>query len=672
MQFSRTIRSAIFAASVALALLSGLSEPVRSQDAGLRVSVPGITELDYPFVQAVVDVEDTTASAPGGLGVSNFSATINGGPAPVAGVELASSQQLPLDVLLMIDTSGSTEGEPLAQAKTAAITFIRSLAPEDRVAIMRFANSVTVQQDFTTDKEAAVGAVNGLRSTGQTELYKAAAGAINQAATSPAFRRAVILLTDGAQDAVVTDVTAEGAYALAAASGIPVFTIAQGAAIEDSSFLFEVARVSNGRYLEAPAPGDLQNVYASIGRLLQNQYLVTIDASGSAGQAAVDVGITVNSVGRTASATGRFAPSPAFAAPAITVRGVIAGESLDAPRLIEVEVAGPQSIDKAAFIVDGVNVFETSTAPFAFTYDPDKFGESSHSLRVSVTVGGRIIDAPPVPFTSIPRSPTAAPEPGDSGGGSGLPVLAVAAVLAALTALGIAYLVVHRIRTTSGPSLAVVSPDQRVTPWATRHRPVTPPREQEPQAPDTTRDEAQEIGEPLGMLLSHTGSDAGHEYLVGGKPVSIGSGDNCAVRIDDPSLASEEARLWIRKQTLMYHRIARLTTIATTGGTGGWTMLEPGETFAIGSHTFEFKLLPRDAPVPEPGATAPDPDVTPMSTEIPNILRDKPDASPRGAPSMTPFLAPSSADSTPRRLTEMMPRDMGFSEQDLDPEERAG
>ena len=104
---------------------------------------------------------------------------------PVSNAELASSNAIPLDVTLLMDTSGSTEGEGLAQAKNAAIAFIQGLAPEDRVAVMRFANSVTLQQDFTTDKQAAINAINALSSRGQTELYKATDAAVRQAATSP-------------------------------------------------------------------------------------------------------------------------------------------------------------------------------------------------------------------------------------------------------------------------------------------------------------------------------------------------------------------------------------------------------------------------------------------------------------------------------------------------------
>lgn len=655
---ARTASRAVLALLAVAGLAFVAIGVAHGQDVGLRATIASVTELEYPNAQVAVNTEDTSGNVVGTLGPESFQIAVDGKLTTVSAAELASSTSSPLDVLLMIDTSGSTEGEGLAQAKSAAVSFIRNLAPEDRVAVMRFANSVTVQQDFTSDKEAAVAAVQNLVAKGQTELYKAAAGAINQAATSASSRRAVILLTDGSQDVVVTDVTASAALSLASSTGIPVFTIAQGAAIEDASFLADLADASNGAYLEAPGPGDLNSVYQSIGRLLQNQYVVTFDASEAAGKAESSITVQVVVGGRSATATAAFKPTAAFAAPTVAISGLTAGESLAEEREITVTATGAQPITKAAFYVDSVNVFEASAEPFTFTYDPDKFGEGEHSLRVSVTVGGKLIDGESVTFTSVPAAPVVTEEPAGGGGGS-LPVLPIAAVVGALAVVGAGFLVVQRIRTTSGPSLAMVSPDQRVTPWATKHRTITKPPADGGEPVEDDVAPAEEIGEPLGVLISRAGSDLGQEYLVGGKPVSIGSSRRCAVRISDSDLASEEARVWIRKGNLMLHRLTRLTTIATEGVSGGWTMMDSGETFQIGEHVFEFRLLPEGAPVPD-GTAAPA-----ASPDVPNILRDKPGADATPPPPST-LPEPGMADDRPRRLTDMMPREMGFNHQDVD------
>jgi|CXWL01.1.fsa_nt_gi VWFA-related protein len=671
--------AAFAAALVAVAVAHG-------QDASLRSTIASVSELPYPDAQAVVNVEDTSGASLQGLNASNFTVTVGGAPAVVSKAELASSDSIPLDVLLLIDTSGSTAGEALAQSKNAAEAFVRGLAPEDRVAIMRFANSVTVQQDFTTDRAAAIAAINGLQSTGQTEIYKATAAAVSQAATSTSPRRALILLTDGAQDAIVTDVTREGALAAARSASVPVFTIAQGAAIEDSSFLIDLASISNGAYLEAPTPGALTGVYQGIGRLLQNQYIVTFDASSAAGQVDAPIKVQVSASGRTSSATSTFTPSGAFLAPAITIFGLAAGDALEEMRDITATSEGAQPITKAAFYVDNVNVFEATSAPFTFSYDPDLFTEGEHTLRISVTIGGKIVDGAALTFSSVPAAPVAPGGAENSRGGGGLPILPIAGIVGVLAVIGGGFLVVQRVRQVSGPSLAIASADQRITPWATQHRSITTPSaDDESAAPSATimPPVAEEVGEPLGVLIACAGTDAGRQYPVGGQPVRIGSGSQCAVRINDPRLATEEARIWIKKDNLMVHRLTRLTSIAHDGVSGGWTMMDPGETLQIGDHIFEFRLLPEGAPLPDREAAP----AAPRSGDTTNIFRDKgappapalpqpgmastkPDAGPPPATEADPQTSPT--DAPPRRLTEMMPREMGFPHEGNDqPEQQA-
>jgi hypothetical protein len=124
---------------------------------------------------------------------------------------------------------------------------------------------------------------------------------------------------------------------------------------------------------------------------------------------------------------------------------------------------------------------------------------------------------------------------------------------------------------------------------------------------------------------------------VGASPVSIGSGARCGVRIDDPTLAAEEARTWVRNGHLMLHKITRLTAIAYEGTSGGWVILEPGDSFDIGAHRFEFKLLPSPSPVgtaDELALSAADPQVT-------------------GGDAPPPKAGP---EPRPLRLAELMPR----------------
>jgi hypothetical protein len=163
--------------------------------------------------------------------------------------------------------------------------------------------------------------------------------------------------------------------------------------------------------------------------------------------------------------------------------------------------------------------------------------------------------------------------------------------------------------------------------------------------------------------------------------VSIGSGSRCGVRIDDPSLAGEEARTWVRNGQLMVHKMIRLTDVAIEMPTGGWLILEPGDTFSIGEHTFEFRLMPERAPAPgtdepAPGGprdpASPAPGIRPSFNPMPMPSADA--SASHTPPSIFRDAGPDAAEGTgmtdePTPLFRTPPRS---DSPDLDEEQRAG
>lgn len=111
---------------------------------------------------------------------------------------------LPRELILVIDTSGSMEGESIKQARTALDLALASLRPGDRFNVIQF-NSVT--EALFPDAVAATPAdvalarewVAGLRASGGTEMLDALRTALR--GTPPAGHvRQVVFATDGAVD----------------------------------------------------------------------------------------------------------------------------------------------------------------------------------------------------------------------------------------------------------------------------------------------------------------------------------------------------------------------------------------------------------------------------------------------------------------------------------------
>jgi VWFA-related protein len=102
----------------------------------------------------------------------------------------------PVDVALLLDTSGSTEQE-LARIQNAAIAFVHQLHPDDEVAVISFAEDVKLQEDFSIDRNRNEYGIKKTRSGGCTVEYEAVWLALEEVLKPIKERTALVLFTDG-------------------------------------------------------------------------------------------------------------------------------------------------------------------------------------------------------------------------------------------------------------------------------------------------------------------------------------------------------------------------------------------------------------------------------------------------------------------------------------------
>jgi tight adherence protein B len=109
--------------------------------------------------------------------------------------------------LLVIDTSGSMGGPPLAAAKAAADEFLASVPDDVQVGLVSFAEIAALRLPPTKNRDAVRAAVGALAAGGDTALYDGLSIAINRL-TSPEYSdavRSIVLLTDGEDRGSGTD-----------------------------------------------------------------------------------------------------------------------------------------------------------------------------------------------------------------------------------------------------------------------------------------------------------------------------------------------------------------------------------------------------------------------------------------------------------------------------------
>ena len=166
-----------------------------------------------------------------------------------------------VDIVLAIDRSLSMRGEPLSKAVEAARTFIAGLeAPTHRVAVVSFADDVTVDAEMQHGLGRAHQALGWLVADGRTNL----AGAVDAAREvlrqngRPDANHVVILLTDGV-DTVGSDPVA--AAEAVRATGAELYCIGLG--FVHDTMLSSMAS-SPQMYYHAPSPSELEGIYRSL------------------------------------------------------------------------------------------------------------------------------------------------------------------------------------------------------------------------------------------------------------------------------------------------------------------------------------------------------------------------------------------------------------------------
>ena len=575
MRPARNLTSYVVAAALAVAL--GVAS-ARAQDPTLDVEIASLDQGDAGTLHAVVNVLDAAGRPVPGLTAENVRATLQDQPAPVLDVQAAVNASFGIDVLLVVDTSGSMQGTPLEQAKAAAKRFVDGLGPRDRVAALTFGDTVTTVQDFTANAETVTTVLEGLEATGNTALYQATADSARMAVASASARKAIIFLSDGLDNGGKSRISREDSLSAAETLGVPTFVIGLGDQT-DRSYLSELAEVTGGRFLETPSPQGLAQLYEDIASFLRAQYVVSIDATGVDLQQPTPVQLEVSIDGMTGSAERTLKPPRLPAGPpTVTISGLLPGQEVSASTTIVSEGVSEDPLSALIFRVDDVNVYQLEEPPFWYELDPEVFSEGPHTLRVeAVTTFGEVGTAA-VDFTAVAATATA---PLDS---LSLEPFMFAGLVVIAGGLAVLYIMWRHRRWRPAKAEAQI---QSLAGVRRSPKPLTVDWEKEEIPP------AEIVQEPTGRIVVTSGPLAGRQFPVGTSPVSIGSGHRSAVALPDEEgrIAPEEARVWVRNGHLMVHRLSHLSNASGEEQSAGWSFLDPGDHFQIGGCRFRFEAV---------------------------------------------------------------------------------
>jgi Ca-activated chloride channel family protein len=254
-----------FMALAALLLL--LPALLPAQEMTLRV--------DVKLVNVFVNVTDQNGAIAGGLTREDFALSEDGRAQQIAVFERQS--ELPLNLTLAIDTSGSVRKD-LTEEQNAARRFAHALLrPQDQMSLMQFATEVRELTPFTNKVSQIDRGLGQLRGDWATSLYDAIFMA-SQRLGAKDGRRALVLVSDG--DDTASSATYAEAVEQALRNEVMIYTIidvpieaSAGRDLGGEHAMITLAEQTGGKSFYV-SDGGLEKAFARVSEDLRTQYLL--------------------------------------------------------------------------------------------------------------------------------------------------------------------------------------------------------------------------------------------------------------------------------------------------------------------------------------------------------------------------------------------------------------
>ena len=555
----------------------------------VNIEIMAVEEEPGRMVLTVSAVDDEGKPFPG-LDPSSFNAWINDTALIVKELHTATDRQ-PASVLLLVDTSTSMAGDPIQQSQAAMNEFIDILEPNDEVAVMAFSNGVRLIQDFTTDRGALDAAVANLTLTDSTALYDGVIEAAAKMTEVPSSRKLIVLLSDGLAN--INQGARDASIAAARDAGVSFISVGLGANT-DQQYLTELTSASGGDFIEAATPAELRQAYTGLAFAIRSQYTLVTEVPRSIDRTVAGT-LKVHVIHRADNAFAERALEPlqgAFPPPfTMALDGIEPGDKHNgAVELIPTVQEGIEVVKVDYYLDD--QVVHTSEGVGSYTLDASLLENGSHVIKVVATDSQGREGEVQVPFLV----PVLAPPPE----GKSLPIIPI---LVLVLLLGVAYLAV---KVGKKRWLEISTPTySRVDTWAAIRTPAASKGDQTPDdetaAHPLSRPAPPSVpaDEPIQgrvVIMDEAAVRNGEletirEFEMKSQPMTFGSGPNADLRVGDAGglIAAEEARVWVQRGRLVYHKLTTLSAMATEGVTAGWQFLDDGDEMRIGPYRIIFQ-----------------------------------------------------------------------------------
>lgn len=241
----------------------------------LAVAQGTTLHVDVKLVNLFVNVTDSHGALVGSLTRDDFAIYEDGRPQQIALFERQS--EMPLDLTLAIDTSGSVRKD-MSEETAAARRFVHAiLRSQDQMSVLQFATTVHELTSFTNKESQVDHALGELRGDWATALYDAIYLGSERLGTKQG-RKVLVVVSDG--DDTARNSTYAQALEEALRNEVMIYSIidvpieaSAGRDIGGEHALITLAEQTGGKHFYVDA-GGLDKAFAQVSDDLRTQYLI--------------------------------------------------------------------------------------------------------------------------------------------------------------------------------------------------------------------------------------------------------------------------------------------------------------------------------------------------------------------------------------------------------------
>ena len=257
--------------------------PAQEQDRFASPPSPDRTFTIAAHVEMValdITVVDKHGTLISGLTEDNFRILEDGVPQQI---ELFSSEDVPVTIGLVVDSSGSMRPKR-SYVITAAMAFAQASNPEDELFVVHFNDDSTFGlpsgSNFTRDPSQLRGALMRLDCEGRTALYDAVATSLEHLKKGSYAKKALLIVSDGQDNVSRRDF--DSILEMARQSGAAIYTIGAYDPESDrhnTKVLKKLAEVTGGQFYFPTSLPQIVSACQHIAKDIRNRYTVSYCSS---------------------------------------------------------------------------------------------------------------------------------------------------------------------------------------------------------------------------------------------------------------------------------------------------------------------------------------------------------------------------------------------------------